>query len=187
MNTESKAFVIVICVFIFLYYIVLLICLALGMKYAKVFIIGITIGIAVAMALAGIIYGIRAKEPDNKLTFQQAVEKTILCGIYFGLTCGLLYILAKNYGYNLELLIMSAILLAGILASIGTSIPWQSLIGIGIVVISVIGKWGYLKINKWLEERARKRQEEQMMKSQKERDSSGNIELESIQNNLDET
>jgi hypothetical protein len=44
--------------------------------------------------------------------------------------------------------------LAGILASIGTSIPWQSLVGIGIVVISVFGKWIYLLIKKRLEERA---------------------------------
>ena len=123
-------------------------------KWIVIFFISITIGIAVAMALAGIIYGIRANDPENKLTFQKAVEKTILCGIYFGLSCGLLYVLAKKYGYNLELIIMSAILLAGILASIGTSIPWQSLIGIGIVVISVLGKWIYLLIKKRLEERA---------------------------------
>lgn len=123
-------------------------------KWIGIFFISITIGIAVAMALAGIIYGIRANDPENKLTFQKAVEKTILCGIYFGLSCGLLYVLAKKYGYNLELIIMSAILLAGILASIGTSIPWQSLIGIGIVVISVLGKWIYLLIKKRLEERA---------------------------------
>jgi len=156
MNTESKAFIIVSSIFLFIYYIVLLICLALGMKYAKVFMVGITIGVAVAMALAGIMYGIRANEPENKLTFQKAVEKTILCGIYFGITCGLLYILAKDYGYNLELLIMSAILLAGILASIGTSIPWQSLIGIGIVVISVFIKWIYLLIKRNREESVRK-------------------------------
>lgn len=160
MNTESKAFVIVLCIFIFIYYIVLLICLAFGMKYAKVFIIGITIGIVVAMALAGIIYGIRAKDPNNKLTFQKAFEKTILCGIYFGITCSLLYILSKIYGYNLELLIMSAILLAGILASIATSIPWQSIVGIGIVFMTVLGKWCYLKIKIALEERARKRNQE---------------------------
>lgn len=123
-------------------------------KWIGIFFISITIGIAVAMALAGIIYGIRANDPENKLTFQKAVEKTILCGIYFGLSCGLLYVLTKKYGYNLELIIMSAILLAGILASIGTSIPWQSLIGIGIVVISVLGKWIYLLIKKRLEERA---------------------------------
>ena len=123
-------------------------------KWIGIFFISITIGIAVAMALAGIIYGIRANDPENKLTFQKAVEKTILCGIYFGLSCGLLYVLAKKYGYNLELIIMSAILLAGILASIGTSIPWQSLVGIGIVVITVIGKWIYLLIKKRLEERA---------------------------------
>ena len=160
MNKQSKSFLIASCIFIFIYYIVLLICLALGMKYALIFIIWTLIGIVVSIALAGIMYGIRAKEPDNKLTFQKAVEKTILCGIYFGITCGLLYVLAKNYGYNLELLIMSAILLAGILASIGTSIPWQSLIGIGIVFISVIGKWIYLIIKKTFEERARKRNEE---------------------------
>jgi len=135
MNNQSKSFLIASCIFLFIYYIVLLICLALGMKYAKVFMVGITIGIVVAMALAGIMYGIRANDPENKLTFQKAVEKTILCGIYFGITCGLLYILAKDYGYNLELLVMSAILLAGILASIGTAIPWQSLIAIGIVGI----------------------------------------------------
>ena len=115
------------------------------------------------MALAGIIYGIRAKEPDNNLTFQKAVEKTILCGIYFGITCGLLYILAKDYGYNLELLILSAILLAGILASIGTSIPWQSLIGIGIVVISVFIKWIYLLIKKYREESAKKQEGYEMI------------------------
>jgi NADH:ubiquinone oxidoreductase subunit 6 (subunit J) len=126
------------------------------MKYTKVFMVGITIGVAVAMVLAGIMYGIRANEPENKLTFQKAVEKTILCGIYFGITCGLLYILAKDYGYNLELLILSAILLAGILASIGTSIPWQSLIGIGIVVISVFIKWIYLLIKRNREESVRK-------------------------------
>lgn len=160
MNNQSKSFLIASCIFIFIYYIVLLICLALGMKYAKVFMIWTLIGIVVSIALAGIMYGIRANDPENKLTFQKAVEKTILCGIYFGITCGLLYILAKNYGYNLELLIMSAILLAGILASIGTGIPWQSLVGIGIVFISVIGKWCYLKIKIALEERARKRNEE---------------------------
>lgn len=159
MNTESKAFIIVSSIFLFIYYIVLLICLALGMKYAKVFMVGITIGIAVAMALAGIMYGIRANEPENKLTFQKAVEKTILCGIYFGITCGLLYILAKDYGYNLELLIMSAILLAGILASIGTSIPWQSLIGIGIVILGVPLMMGIRKIKKYREESARKQEE----------------------------
>ena len=163
MNTESKAFIIVSSIFLFIYYIVLLICLALGMKYAKVFMVGITIGIAVAMALAGIMYGIRANEPENKLTFQKAVEKTILCGIYFGITCGLLYILAKDYGYNLELLILSAILLAGILASIGTSIPWQSLIGIGIVILGVPLMMGIRKIKKYREESARKQEESAMI------------------------
>ena len=153
---ESKALLIVLCIFVVIYYIVLFICLALGMKYAGIFIIWTLIGIAVSMALAGIMYGIRANDPENKLTFQKAVEKTILCGIYFGITCGLLYILAKNYGYNLELLIMSSILLAGILASIGTSIPWQSLVGIGIVVITVIGKWIYLLIMKYFKDKANK-------------------------------
>jgi hypothetical protein len=156
MNNQSKAFIIVSSIFLFIYYIVLLICLVIGMKYTKVFMVGITIGIAVAMALAGIMYGIRANEPENKLTFQKAVEKTILCGIYFGITCGLLYILAKDYGYNLELLILSAILLAGILASIGTSIPWQSLIGIGIVILGVPLMMGIRKIKKYREESARK-------------------------------
>jgi hypothetical protein len=161
MNNQSKSFLIASCIFIFIYYIVLLICLALGMKYALIFIIWTLIGIVVSIALAGIMYGIRANDTENKLTFQKAVEKTILCGIYFGITCGLLYILAKDYGYNLELLIMSTILLAGILASIGTGIPWQSLVGIGIVFISVIGKWFYLKIKIALEERAKKRREYQ--------------------------
>jgi len=159
-DTKFKGFIIVLSIFIFIYYIVLLICLAFGMKYAKVFMIWTLIGIAVSMALAGIMYGIRAKEPDNKLTFQKAFEKTILVGIYFGITCGLLYILSKYYGYNLELLILSAILLAGILASVGTSIPWQSLVGIGIVFISVLLKWCYLRIKIALEERARKRNQE---------------------------
>lgn len=168
-DIKFKAFLIVLSIFIGFYYIVLLICLALGMKYAKVFIIWTTIGIAVSMALAGIIYGIRANEPENNLTFQKAVEKTIVVGIYFGITCGLLYILAKDYGYNLELLILSAILLAGILASIGTSIPWQSISGIVIVIISVFGKWSYLKIKKALEERARKQQEE-LQKQQREKE-----------------
>ena len=126
-------------------------------KWISIFFISSIFGVIFALTLAGIMYGIRANDPENKLTFQKAVEKTILCGIYFGITCGLLYVLAKNYGYNLELLIMSAILLAGILASIGTGIPWQSLVGIGIVFISVIGKWIYLIIEKTLEERARKR------------------------------
>jgi MFS family permease len=160
-DIKFKAFLIVLSVFIGFYYIVLLICLLCKVKYAGVFMIWITIGIAVSMALSGILYGIRANYPENKLTFQKAVEKTILVGIYFGITCGLLYILSKYYGYNLELLVMSAILLAGILASIGTSIPWQSITGIGIVFISVLLKWSYLKIKKVLEERrARKQQEE---------------------------
>jgi hypothetical protein len=98
-------------------------------------------------------------DPENKLTFQKAVEKTILSGIYFGMTCSLLYVLAKKYEYNLELLIFCSILLAGILASIGTSIPWQSLAGIGIVFISVLGKWIYLLIKKYFEEIAKKQQE----------------------------
>jgi hypothetical protein len=156
-NIKFKAFLIVLSIFIGFYYIVLLICLALGMKHAKVFIIWSTIGIAVSMALAGIIYGIRANDPENNLTFQKAVEKTILVGIYFGISCGLLYILAKDYGYNLELLILSAILLAGILASIGTSIPWQSLISIGIVLIyplfKLLIKVIELSIEKWRKKR----------------------------------
>jgi len=104
-------------------------------RWIGIFFVGLLIGVAVGLALAGILYGIRSNDPENKLTFQKAVEKTILSGIYFGMTCSLLYVLAKKYGYNLELLIMSAILLAGILASIGTAIPWQSLIAIGIVII----------------------------------------------------
>ncbi len=125
-------------------------------KWIGIFFISIIVGVAVGIALAGIIYGIRVKNPDNNLTFKKAVEKTILCGIYFGITCGLLYVLAKKYGYNLELLIMSAILLAGILSSIGTSIPWQSLVGIGIVVIFVIIKLIYLSIKKYLEKKNNK-------------------------------
>ena len=158
MNNQSKSFLIASCIFIFIYYIVLLICLALGMKYALIFIIWTLIGIVVSIALAGIMYGIRANDTENKLTFQKAVEKTILCGIYFGITCGLLYILAKDYGYNLELLILSAILLAGILASIGTSIPWQSLIGIGIVLIYPPFKLLIKVIENWIENFRKKRQ-----------------------------
>ena len=139
-------------------------------KWISIFFISSIFGVIFALTLAGIMYGIRANDPDNKLTFQKAVEKTILCGIYFGITCGLLYVLAKNYGYNLELLIMSAILLAGILASIGTGIPWQSLVGIGIVVISVFLKWIYLIIKKTFEERARKRQEYQSRVDNKKTD-----------------
>ena len=126
-------------------------------RWIGIFFVGLLIGVAVGLALAGILYGIRSNDPENKLTFQKAVEKTILSGIYFGMTCSLLYVLSKKYGYNLELIILSAILLAGILASIGTSIPWQSLIGIGIVFISVIGKLCYLRIKIALEESARKR------------------------------
>lgn len=123
-------------------------------KWSSIFLISSISGIAFALALAGIIYGIRVNDPENTLTFQKAVEKTILCGIYFGLTCGLLYVLAKKYGYNLELIIMSAILLAGILASIGTSIPWQSLIGIGIVILGVPLMMGIRKIKKYYKDKA---------------------------------
>ena len=137
-------------------------------RWIGIFFVGLLIGVAVGLALAGILYGIRANDPENKMTFQQAVEKTILSGIYFGMTCSLLYVLAKKYEYNLELLIMSAILLAGILASIGTAIPWQSISGIIIVIISVFGKWSYLKIKKALEERARKQQEEREQKELQE-------------------
>ena len=140
-------------------------------RWIGIFFVGLLVGVAVGLVLAGILYGIRANDPENKMTFQQAVEKTILSGIYFGMTCSLLYVLAKKYEYNLELLIMSAILLAGILASIGTAIPWQSISGIIIVIISVFGKWSYLKIKKALEERARKQQEEREQKElQEQRD-----------------
>ena len=44
---------------------------------------------------------------------------------------------------------MSAILLAGILASIGTSIPWQSLFGIGVVILYISGKYGIIKIKEY--------------------------------------
>jgi hypothetical protein len=137
-------------------------------RWIGIFFVGLLIGVAVGLALAGILYGIRMNDPENKLTFQKAVEKTILSGIYFGMTCSLLYVLATKYEYNLELLIFCSILLAGILASIGTSIPWQSLAGIGIVFISVLGKWIYLKIKNWIEERARKQREQQEQQKQRE-------------------
>lgn len=140
-------------------------------RWIGIFFVGLIIGVAVGLALAGILYGIRANDPENKLTFQKAVEKTILSGIYFGFTCSLLYVLSKKYGYNLELIIMSAILLAGILASIGTSIPWQSLIGIGIVSIYVIGRYTYLKIKEHYRRKA---------EAQKAHNASGNIELEEM-------
>ena len=122
-------------------------------RWIGIFFVGLLIGVAVGLALAGILYGIRANDPDNKMTFQQAVEKTILSGIYFGMTCSLLYVLAKKYKYNLELLILSAILLAGILASIGTSIPWQSLISIGIVLIYPPFKLLCQVIHQWLQKK----------------------------------
>ena len=129
-------------------------------RWIGIFFVGLIIGVAVGLALAGIIYGIRSNDPENKLTFQQAVEKTILSGIYFGFTCSLLYVLSKKYGYNLELIIMSAILLAGILASIGTSIPWQSLIGIGIVILGVPLMMGIRKIKKYYKDKANREYEE---------------------------
>jgi hypothetical protein len=122
-------------------------------RWIGIFFVGLLIGVAVGLALAGILYGIRANEPDNKMTFQQAVEKTILSGIYFGMTCSLLYVLAKKYDYNLEFLILSAILLAGILASIGTSIPWQSLVGIGIVGIYPPFKLLCQAIYQWIQKK----------------------------------
>ena len=118
-------------------------------KWYIIFLVSSISGVAFSLALAGIIYGSRVSYPENTLTYKDAVEKTILCGIYFGLTCGLLYLLAKTYGYNLELIIMSAILLAGILASIGTSIPWQSLFGIGVVILYISGKYGIIKIKEY--------------------------------------
>jgi hypothetical protein len=140
-------------------------------RWIGIFFVGLIIGVAVGLALAGILYGIRVNDPENKLTFQKAVEKTILSGIYFGFTCSLLYVLSKKYGYNLELIIMSAILLAGILSSIGTSIPWQSLIGIGIVGIYVVGRYTYLKIKEHYRRKA---------EAQKAHNASGNIELEEM-------
>lgn len=127
-------------------------------RWIGIFFVGLLIGVAVGLALAGILYGIRANDPENKMTFQQAVEKTILSGIYFGMTCSLLYVLAKKYEYNLELLILSAILLAGILASIGTSIPWQSLTGIGIVLIYPPFKLLIKVIENWIEKWRKKRE-----------------------------
>ena len=122
-------------------------------RWIGIFFVGIIIGVAVGLALAGILYGIRANDPENKLTFQKAVEKTILSGIYFGITCSLLYVLSKKYEYNLELLILSAILLAGILASIGTSIPWQSLTAIGIVGIYPPFKLLCQVVHQWLQKK----------------------------------
>lgn len=126
-------------------------------KWYIIFLVSSISGVAFSLALAGIIYGSRVSYPENTLTYKDAVEKTILCGIYFGLTCGLLYLLAKTYGYNLELIIMSAILLAGILASIGTSIPWQSLFGIGVVILYISGKYGIIKIKEYYARRALER------------------------------
>jgi len=167
-DSKFKGFIIVLSIFIFIYYIVLLICLLFKVKYAGVFMIWITIGIAVSMALSGIIYGIRANDPENNLTFQLAVEKTILVGIYFGITCGLLYILSKYYGYNLELLILSAILLGGILASVGTGIPWQSLVGIAIIIIYPPFKLLCQAIYQWLQ---KKRNNENTSRNQNESES----------------
>lgn len=120
-------------------------------------------GVAFAVTLAGIIYGSRVNDPESTLTYKQAVEKTILCGIYLGLTCGLLYILAKYYEYNLELIIMSAILLAGILASIGTSIPWQSLFGIGVIILYIMMKYVIIKIKEHLARQALERRRKEKL------------------------
>ena len=178
-----KGFLIVLSIFIGIYYITLLICYFCKVKYVLIFVICITIGIAVSMALSGILYGIRMSDPENKMTFQLAVEKTILVGLYFGITCGLLYILSKTYGYNLELLILSAILLGGILASVGTGIPWQSLVGIAIIIIYPPFKLLCQAIYQWLQ---KKRNNENTSQNQKqntgnkstiERGSNGNIEL----------
>lgn len=135
-------------------------------RWIGIFFVGLLVGVAVGLVLAGILYGIRANDPENKMTFQQAVEKTILSGIYFGMTCSLLYVLAKKYEYNLELLIMSAILLAGILASIGTAIPWQSLIGIGIVLIYPPFKLLIKVIENWIEKWRKKREGYQEIKNE---------------------
>lgn len=146
-------------------------------RWIGIFFVGIIVGVAVGLALAGILYGIRANDPENKLTFQKAVEKTILSGIYFGMTCSLLYVLAKKYEYNLELLILSAILLAGILASIGTSIPWQSLTAIGIVGIYPPFKLLCQAIYKWLQKKRTNTNEETSNESTITKGSNGNIEL----------
>ena len=123
--------------------------------WLAIFFISILCGVVFALLLAGIIYGVRVKDPNNTLTYKTAIGSTIMPGIYIGLASGLLFILSNKYKYKdqLELIILSAILLSGILASIGTSIPWQSLIGIGTIVIYVFIKWGILNLIKYYKDK----------------------------------
>lgn len=112
--------------------------------WITIFFISILLGVVFALLLAGIIYGARVKDPNNKLTYTAAIGSTIMPGIYLGLAGSLLFILSNKYKYKLELIILCAILLSGILASIGTSMPWQSLIAIGTILLYVFAKWGIL-------------------------------------------
>jgi hypothetical protein len=104
------------------------------------------IGIVFAISFGAIFYKIRQKK-DDQITISGSINNIIIPSIFFWVTIGILIILNMEYSINLNLFILSAIILASFLSAISIKNAWIFFIGLGVVIVELglvdlIGKIG---------------------------------------------
>lgn len=94
------------------------------------------IGIVFAIIFGAIFYKIR-KNKDNEISIGGSIKNIIIPSIFFWVTIGILIIFKIEHSINLNLFILSAIILASFLSAISIKKAWMFFLGLGVVIVEV--------------------------------------------------
>jgi hypothetical protein len=94
------------------------------------------IGIGFAIVFGAIFYKIR-KNKDNEISIGGSIKNIIIPSIFFWVTIGILIILKIEHSINLNLFILSGIILASFLSAISIKKAWMFFLGLGVVIVEL--------------------------------------------------
>ena len=110
------------------------------------FTICLLIGVGFGCALGAIVHTIRKKKDENA-TFVKCTSSLILPSIMFCMAIGFIIAISKLYGFPVELLVLSALIVAGFFSATETKNAWPFFILLGAVIVYLPSK--HYSIKAW--------------------------------------
>lgn len=103
------------------------------MKRYLIILLFIGIGIGFGIGFGAVFYVLRKKK-DDQITMGGSIKNIIIPSIFFWVAIGILIIVRIEYCINLQLFILSAIILASFLSAISIKKAWMFFLGLGVVI-----------------------------------------------------
>jgi len=114
-------------------------------KWLVFMIFAFVIGIVLACVLAGVLYGLR-KEKDKEINFVNSLNSLIMPCLFTGVAIVFVIVSAMRYKcIPVELLVLSALFIAGFFSSINNKLPALFFIIFGIIIF-YLGSFSLIRL-----------------------------------------